>query len=74
MVVLERVDGSAKAGVDHHFEQGQGGTHRVRVEGKRRSGSQKAIENIVGIGSETNEEEKLWSLFYRTNNTVDLGT
>lgn len=71
LVVLERVDGRADAGVDDDLEERRGGADSVRPESERGGRGEEAVHNIVWVRREAHEEEQFRAFLDGADDALD---
>ena len=71
VIVLERADGGAHAGVDDDFEEGKRRADSVCAQSEGRRCRQEAIHDVVWVGGETDEEEQFWTFFNGAHDALD---
>lgn len=62
MVPCKAVYAAAHAGVDEDLDEGEGGACRVGGEGEGVGGGEEDVHEVVGVGCDADEEEKLGTL------------
>ena len=65
------MDGRANIRVDDDLEKGKGSTDGVCLQCQGGGCSEETVHNIIGIGGQTDEEEKFGALFDGANDTSD---